>query len=120
MQTTLERLAAALKRVGFDAVFDTGFAADLTMMEEASELLDRVQNGGVAAHVHQLLPGLGRYVETHRPDLIPHLSTCKSPQQMAGGADPRGATRVRRHAAAGAWWSSRSCRARPRSPRRRT
>jgi NADH-quinone oxidoreductase subunit G/NADP-reducing hydrogenase subunit HndD len=82
--TTIERLAAALKRVGFDAVFDTSFAADLTVMEEASELLDRVQNGGVLPLFTSCSPAWVRYVETQRPDLIPHLSTCKSPQQMAG------------------------------------
>ena len=55
----LEHLAAALKRIGFAAVFDTGFAADLTIMEEATELVKRVQERRRAAHVHQLLPGLG-------------------------------------------------------------
>jgi NADH-quinone oxidoreductase subunit G/NADP-reducing hydrogenase subunit HndD len=84
VRVMLERLAAALKRVGFDAVFDTGFAADLTIMEEASELLDRVQNGGVLPMFTSCSPAWVNYVETHRPDLIPHLSTCKSPQQMAG------------------------------------
>ncbi len=80
----LERLAAALKKVGFDAVFDTTFAADLTIVEEASELLDRVQHGGVLPMFTSCCPAWVNYVETHRPDLIPHLSTCKSPQQMAG------------------------------------
>jgi iron-only hydrogenase group A len=84
VRTMLERLAAALKRVGFDAVHDTGFAADLTIMEEASELLDRVQNGGVLPMFTSCSPAWVAFVETHRPDLIPHLSTCKSPQQMAG------------------------------------
>ena len=80
----LERLAGALKRVGFDAVFDTSFAADVTIMEEASELLDRIQNGGVLPLFTSCSPAWVHWVETHRPDLIPHLSTCKSPQQMAG------------------------------------
>ncbi len=84
VRVMLERLAAALKRVGFDAVFDTSFAADLTIMEEASELLDRVQNGGVLPMFTSCSPAWVNFVETHRPDLIPHLSTCKSPQQMAG------------------------------------
>ncbi len=84
VRVMLERLAAALKKVGFDAVFDTSFAADLTIMEEASELLDRVQNGGVLPMFTSCSPAWVNYVETHRPDLIPHLSTCKSPQQMAG------------------------------------
>ncbi len=84
VRTVLERLAAALKRVGFAAVFDTSFAADLTIMEEGSELLDRVQNGGVLPMFTSCSPAWVTFVETHRPDLIPHLSTCKSPQQMAG------------------------------------
>jgi len=84
VRTMLERLAGALKRVGFDAVFDTGFAADVTVMEEASELLDRIQNGGVLPMFTSCSPAWVHYVETHRPELIPHLSTCRSPQQMAG------------------------------------
>ena len=84
VRTMLERMAGALKRVGFDAVFDTSFAADVTIMEEASELLDRIQNGGVLPLFTSCSPAWVHYVETHRPDLIPHLSTCKSPQQMAG------------------------------------
>ena len=80
----LEHLAAALKRVGFTAVFDTGFAADVTIMEEANELVQRVQNGGVLPMFTSCSPAWVQYVELHRPDLIPHLSTCKSPQQMAG------------------------------------
>jgi iron-only hydrogenase group A len=84
VHTMLERMAGALKRVGFDAVFDTSFAADVTIMEEASELLDRIQNGGVLPLFTSCSPAWVHWVETHRPDLIPHLSTCKSPQQMAG------------------------------------
>ena len=80
----LERLAAALKRIGFAAVFDTGFTADLTIMEEAAELVDRLQNGGVLPMFTSCSPAWVNYVELHRPDLIPHMSTCKSPQQMAG------------------------------------
>ena len=80
----LERLAAALKRIGFDAVFDTGFTADLTVMEEGSELVKRVQEGGVLPMFTSCSPGWVQYVETYRPELIPNLSTCKSPQQMAG------------------------------------
>jgi NADH-quinone oxidoreductase subunit G/NADP-reducing hydrogenase subunit HndD len=84
VRTMLERLSAALKRVGFDAVFDTSFAADLTVMEEGSELLGRIQNGGILPMFTSCSPAWVAFVETHRPDLIPHLSTCKSPQQMAG------------------------------------
>lgn len=83
VRTMLLRLATALKRVGFDAVFDTGFAADLTIMEEVSELIKRVQTGGPLPMFTSCSPGWIGYVEKHRPDLIPHLSTCKSPQQMA-------------------------------------
>ncbi len=80
----LERMAAGLKRIGFAAVFDTGFTADLTVMEEATELVDRLQNGGVLPMFTSCSPAWVNYVELHRPDLIPHMSTCKSPQQMAG------------------------------------
>jgi iron-only hydrogenase group A len=83
VRTMLLRLAAALKRVGFGAVFDTGFAADLTIMEEVSELIRRVQTGGPLPMFTSCSPGWIQYVEKYRPDLIPHLSTCKSPQQMA-------------------------------------
>jgi iron-only hydrogenase group A len=81
---TLERLAAALKRIGFKAVFDTGFTADLTIMEEATELVSRIQNGGVLPMFTSCSPAWVNYIEIHRPDLIPNMSTCKSPQQMAG------------------------------------
>ena len=84
VRTTLERLAAALKRVGFDAVFDTSFAADLTVLEETSELLRRLQDGGPLPLFTSCSPAWVRWVETQHPELIPHLSTCKSPQQMAG------------------------------------
>jgi len=80
----LEHMAAALKRIGFDAVFDTAFAADLTIMEEATELVDRLTNGGPLPMFTSCSPAWINFVELHRPDLIPHLSTCKSPQQMAG------------------------------------
>ncbi len=80
----LEHLAAALKRVGFTAVFDTAFTADLTVMEEATELIERITNDGVLPMFTSCSPAWIQYVELHRPDLIPHLSTCKSPQQMAG------------------------------------
>jgi NADP-reducing hydrogenase subunit HndD len=80
----LEKLTAALKQIGFDAVFDTAFAADLTVMEEATELIKRLQGGGALPMFTSCSPAWVQYVESHRPDLIPHLSTCKSPQQMAG------------------------------------
>jgi NADH-quinone oxidoreductase subunit G/NADP-reducing hydrogenase subunit HndD len=80
----LEQMAAALKRIGFAAVFDTAFAADLTVMEEASELVKRLQGDGPLPIFTSCSPAWVNYVELHRPDLIPHMSTCKSPQQMAG------------------------------------
>jgi NADH-quinone oxidoreductase subunit G/NADP-reducing hydrogenase subunit HndD len=80
----LERLAAVLKGLGFDAVFDTGFAADLTILEEASELVARLSSDGPLPLFTSCSPAWVHYVETRHPELIPHLSTCKSPQQMAG------------------------------------
>jgi iron-only hydrogenase group A len=84
VKAMLERLAGALKSIGFAAVFDTGFTADLTIMEETAELVDRIQNGGVLPMFTSCSPGWIEYVEQYRPELIPNLSTCKSPQQMAG------------------------------------
>ena len=78
------KMTAALRRLGFDRVFDTGFAADLTIMEEASELVQRVKTGGRLPMMTSCSPGWIKYVETCYPDLIDHLSTCKSPQQMMG------------------------------------
>jgi iron-only hydrogenase group A len=80
----LEILSGALRKIGFHAVFDTSFSADLTIMEEVSELAERVKSGGVLPMFTSCSPGWVRYVEIHRPELIPHLSTCKSPQQMTG------------------------------------
>lgn len=85
MGTNVEgKMAAALRRLGFNAVFDTDFGADLTIMEEATELLDRVQNGGVLPMITSCSPGWIRYCEAYYPELIPNLSSCKSPQQMNG------------------------------------
>lgn len=78
------KMVAALRRLGFDKVFDTDFAADLTIVEEAHEFLDRVQNGGVLPMITSCSPGWIKYCEHYYPELIPHLSTCKSPQQMFG------------------------------------
>jgi iron-only hydrogenase group A len=83
VRSMLLRLSAALKRVGFGAVFDTCFAADLTIMEEVTELIGRVRSGGPLPMFTSCSPGWIQYVEKHQPELIPHLSTCKSPQQMA-------------------------------------
>ena len=85
MGTNVEgKMVAALRRLGFDKVFDTDFGADLTIMEEAHEFLDRVQNGGVLPMITSCSPGWVKFLEHYYPDLIPHLSTCKSPQTMQG------------------------------------
>jgi iron-only hydrogenase group A len=78
------QMVAALRRVGFDRVFDTSFSADLTIMEEGSELVRRVQNGGKLPMMTSCSPGWIKFVETFYPDFIDNLSTCKSPQQMLG------------------------------------
>lgn len=85
MGTDVEgKMAAALRRIGFDKVFDTNFSADLTIMEEANEFLDRVQNGGVLPMMTSCSPGWVKYCEHYYPDQLAHLSSCKSPQQMFG------------------------------------
>ncbi|MBQ6884698.1 MAG: iron hydrogenase small subunit [Clostridia bacterium] len=78
------KMVAALRRLGFAKVFDTNFAADLTIVEEANELIDRVKNGGVLPMITSCSPGWVKFCEFYYPDMINHLSTCKSPQQMAG------------------------------------
>ncbi len=78
------KMVAALKRLGFAKVFDTDFAADLTIVEEANELLDRVKNGGTLPMITSCSPGWVKFCEFYYPDMINHLSSCKSPQQMAG------------------------------------
>ena len=78
------KLAAALRRLGFDKVFDTNFSADLTIMEEAHEFIDRVQNGGTLPLLTSCSPGWVKYCEHYFPDMTENLSSCKSPQQMFG------------------------------------
>lgn len=78
------KMAAALRRLGFDRVFDTNFSADLTIMEEGHEFLDRVMNGGKLPMITSCSPGWVRFCEFNYPEFIPNLSTCKSPQQMFG------------------------------------
>lgn len=78
------KMATALRRLGFDRVFDTDFAADLTIVEEAYELIDRLTNGGVLPMITSCSPGWIKYCETFHPDFIPNLSTCKSPHEMEG------------------------------------
>eukprot|EP00051_Salpingoeca_urceolata_P008069 m.103204 g.103204 ORF g.103204 m.103204 type:complete len:781 (+) comp15563_c1_seq1:123-2465(+) len=85
------RLVNALRSLGFDYVFDTNFAADLTIMEESAELLQRLEGRrGPLPLFTSCCPGWINYVELSRPDLLPHLSTAKSPQQMHGAMTKRG------------------------------
>jgi NADP-reducing hydrogenase subunit HndD len=78
------KMVAALRRLGFDKVFDTDFAADLTIMEEANEFLDRVKNGGKLPLITSCSPGWVKYCEHYFPEMTENLSSCKSPQQMFG------------------------------------
>lgn len=78
------KLAASLRRLGFDRVFDTNFAADLTIMEEGTELIGRVTGGGKLPMITSCSPGWIKYCEMYYPDLLDHLSSCKSPQGMMG------------------------------------
>ena len=78
------KMVTALKRMGFDKVFDTNTAADLTIMEEANELIERLTKGGTLPMITSCSPGWVRYIEMNYPDLLEHLSSCKSPQEMFG------------------------------------
>ena len=78
------KIAAALRELGFDKVFDTKFAADLCIVEEANELIDRIKNGGVLPLITSCCPAWVKYAEHFYPDMLDNLSTCKSPQQMFG------------------------------------
>jgi iron-only hydrogenase group A len=77
-------LNAALRMIGFKKVFDTTLSADLTIMEESAELIHRIQNGGVLPMITSCCPGWIKFAEQYYPELLPHLSSCKSPQQMLG------------------------------------
>lgn len=78
------KMIAALRRLGFYRVYDVNFGADLTIMEEGNELLDRLTNGGVLPMITSCSPGWVNYAEYNYSDLLPHLSSCKSPHQMQG------------------------------------
>ncbi len=78
------QMAAALRTLGFDKVFDTDFAADLTIMEEGNELLQRINSGGKLPMITSCSPGWIKFIEHFYPELTDHVSTCKSPQQMFG------------------------------------
>ena len=79
------KMVAALRRLGFDKVFDTDAAADVTIVEEANELVERIQNGGVLPMITSCSPGWVKFAELYYPEQLAHLSSCKSPQQMFGG-----------------------------------
>ena len=78
------KMVAAMRRLGFDKVFDTDFGADLTIMEEGTELLNRIKNGGVLPMITSCSPGWITYCEKFYPEFIPNLSSCKSPHEMTG------------------------------------
>ena len=83
-EISIGRLYAALRKIGFDVVFDTNFSADLTIMEEGTELLERIAHGGPFPLITSCSPGWIKFAETWFPDVIENLSSCKSPQQMLG------------------------------------
>jgi NADP-reducing hydrogenase subunit HndD len=78
------KMVSALRRLGFDKIFDTDFSADLTIMEEGTELIGRMQNGGRLPLITSCSPGWIKFLEFYYPDFIENLSSCKSPQQMMG------------------------------------
>jgi NADH-quinone oxidoreductase subunit G/NADP-reducing hydrogenase subunit HndD len=78
------KMLEALRRLGFDVIFDTNFAADLTIIEEGNELLKRIREGGTLPMITSCSPGWIKFIEHFYPQLLPHLSSCKSPHQMLG------------------------------------
>ncbi len=78
------KMVTALKRMGFNKIFDTNTGADLTIMEEANEFIERIQNGGVLPMITSCSPGWVRFAEKNYGELLSHLSSCKSPHQMFG------------------------------------
>ena len=76
------KMVKALKRLGFDKVFDTNTGADLTIVEEANELIERLTKGGTLPMITSCSPGWIRFIEMNYPELLDHLSSCKSPHQM--------------------------------------
>ena len=85
-KATPELMVAALRPLGFDYIFDTTWSADLTIMEEGTELVDRLQNGGTFPMFTSCCPGWIRFAKAHYPEFLDNLSTAKSPQQMFGAA----------------------------------
>lgn len=80
----MNRLVTAMRRLGFDEVYDTAFGADLTVIEESKELLHRLEHGGKLPLFTSCCPGWVKFCEKRHPDFVPHLSTCRSPMQMFG------------------------------------
>ena len=78
------KMVTALRRIGFDKVFDTNTGADFTIMEEANELIERLSNGGTLPMITSCSPGWVKYIEMNYPDQLAHVSSCKSPHQMFG------------------------------------
>lgn len=78
------KMVTALKRLGFDKVFDTNTGADFTIMEEANEFIERFKENDNLPMITSCSPGWVKFIEMNYPELLPHLSTCKSPQQMLG------------------------------------
>ena len=78
------KMTTALRRMGFDKVFDTNTGADFTIMEEANELIERLTNGGTLPMITSCSPGWVKYIEMNYPDQLAHVSSCKSPHQMFG------------------------------------
>ncbi|MER2027500.1 MAG: [Fe-Fe] hydrogenase large subunit C-terminal domain-containing protein, partial [Lachnospiraceae bacterium] len=78
------KLAAALRRLGFEKVFDTDWGADLTIMEEGTEFIGRLNNNGVLPMITSCSPGWIKFCEHYYPEFIPNLSSCKSPHEMEG------------------------------------
>ena len=110
------KMVAALRRLGFDRVFDTDFTADLTIMEEGHELLQRLTSGGTLPLLTSCSPGWIKFIEHFYPELLPHVSTCKSPSRCSAllprHTTPRRQASTRRTCS----WCP-SCHARPRSSR---
>ena len=78
------KMPTALRAIGFDKVFDTDTGADFTIMEEANELIERIQNGGVMPMMTSCCPAWIRFAEKNFPDQLDHISSCKSPHEMFG------------------------------------
>lgn len=83
-EITMGKIVAAMRKLGFDEIYDTGLAADLTVMEESKEFMDRLEKGQHLPLFTSCCPAWVRYVELKHPELLPHVSTCRSPQQMFG------------------------------------